>query len=62
MNTVIELDRLTAPPFKASRIRILSRTEIDELVASGRITPVGLIPAMHHQSRISVPERSSYAR
>lgn len=47
MNLVEQLDRVTAPPPKASRVRRLSREEIAQLSEHGMITPLDRIPQQH---------------
>lgn len=55
MNLDVELDRITAPPACASRLRKLSRDEIEGLQAAGKITPLSAIPVFHLMRRESFP-------
>jgi hypothetical protein len=59
MDLLDELDRLTEPQFVKATARTLSREEIEQLQAEGKITPPALIPARHMRSRVCVPDRSS---
>jgi len=65
MNWFEELDRLTAPPSVASKVRLFSRAEIELLEATGAITPVERIPVYRRTGRMVVPaawDRGFYAR
>ena len=65
MDLYQEMDRLTSPQFVNITARSLSREEIEQLQASGEITPLEQIPAVRSRGRVSLPADacfSDYAR
>jgi len=52
-----EFDRITAPAGGASKVRRLTRDEIEELAQSGKVTPVEQIPQYHCCGREVFPLR-----
>ena len=57
MNLYRELERSTAPPPKASAVRLLTAEEIEQLRTDGNITYVSDIPDSHICGREVVPPR-----
>jgi hypothetical protein len=55
VNLLEELDKATAPPAAASKVRVLSLGEITVLVARGEITPIERIPEAAVLPRESFP-------
>lgn len=63
MNLAHELAKIAANRLESDPARSLNKDEIEQLVATGAITPPELIPGERCYSRVSVPEsrpRSSY--
>ncbi len=55
MDLFKEMDRLTEPLSAASKVRTLSREEIEALVAAGAVTPVERIPEFRQRGRVHFP-------
>ena len=55
MNLEEALDKVTAPPAKASEVYRFTREEIDHLQTTGQVTPLGEIPRFHMCGREIVP-------
>ena len=55
MNLDVELEKLTSPPMKASKVRRYEPVEIEELLEKGEITPIDKILRRHICGTESMP-------